>query len=489
MLRLGWAGAAFAVPALLLSTVALPYFYGDAAKWVVLYASVGLTSLLPVKLDRIDLAALAVVAWACVSLAWSPDPAWGGVHALNMLVGAALFIGLRRYDGPVTVGVALAVAGTLLMTSVLQFGSFGNENFITEFLLIAAPYLVLWRRLWPLLGVTVFYLVFINDSSLELVALAAVGAWFIWSRWGWKAALAASAALAVAAFAIYDQGFLRDSIGYRLSFWANTGVMWATAPLFGHGLGSFNYLYPDYAQATDFGIAAASNAHEYVGAAHNEFLQFMAEMGVVGVGLALVFLKGTVRRPDSPLQSAALVSLLIAAALAMVEFPLQNPATLALIALGLAQLSPTVHYRPLRPIKWAFVTLSIVAVAAGVFMSVGQWHFARAAAAETPRQALVEMVHSYNAFPADIQSRLMLFRLLARVQAIEQVPVNTDLAEGLYAISRSAIPGMPQLLIDRVGYLVRVGRCEEECGQILERLTRVSGDVVQVREIQQEIEG
>jgi len=102
-----------------------------------------------------------------------------------------------------------------------------------------------------------------------------------------------------------------------------------------------------------------------------------------------------------------------------------------------------------------------------------------------PQDALVEITHAYNVFPADIRTRMMVFRYLVHLQETVPAAINRDLADGLYEISRSAIPGYPQLLIDRIDYLARVQRCEEECGEIMNWLLRNAYNVGEVQRLKQ----
>ena len=424
---------AFAALALFLSIAYVPFFAGDIAKWAVLFVSVGFLAFLPIRIDRIDLSALAFVAWAWVSLLWSPDPMWGAVWGLKITTLALLFIGLRRIEVPDWV-VPLGVLGTLGMLFVALYGSFQNENFTTEYLLVALPFLLVRRIYWPIAALVLTYLLWFNESLLEWVALG--------------------------------------------------------APLWGHGLGSFNYLYPWYETASPFGLEQFFNAQMWAVAAHNEYLQVLAELGTIGLALAGFFVwqvRSLGERP--PVATAALV---IAAALAFFESPLQHPGTGALVVLGFAMLTP--RYAENVPKQWAIksigATFSAAALVTAFFMAMGNWFYERAdnIVDIDPQRALVEIVHAYNWFPADLLTRQIMFRYLVRLQTTVPAQINYDLAEGMWQISKSAMPGHPQLLLDRIGYLSRVGRCEEECGEIYQWLLRYAPHVGEVQRLKQEME-
>jgi hypothetical protein len=278
-----------------------------------------------------------------------------------------------------------------------------------------------------------------------------------------------------------------DNLWFRVAMWADTLVMWADAPFFGHGLGSFNYLYPDYMMASDVGADQFFNSQMWAVAAHNEYVQILAELGVVGFGLAgaFIWLVHGYSSKRSGIQTAALVSLVVAGSLAFMEFPLQNAGTGALVAVGFAIL--TRQSIPGRGISVPLAVVSLTGVVAAGFMALNNWHYERAdnLAMVNPQDALVEITHAYNVFPADIRTRMMVFRYLVHLQETVPAAINRDLADGLYEISRSAIPGYPQLLIDRIDYLARVQRCEEECGEIMNWLLRNAYNVGEVQRLKQ----
>jgi O-antigen ligase len=64
----------------------------------------------------------------------------------------------------------------------------------------------------------------------------------------------------------------------RPSYWANTLDIFAQSPLFGVGLGTFPSIYPD----EEVGDVPMSIYH-----AHNDYLEYLAELGLVGFGFLL----------------------------------------------------------------------------------------------------------------------------------------------------------------------------------------------------------
>jgi O-antigen ligase len=64
----------------------------------------------------------------------------------------------------------------------------------------------------------------------------------------------------------------------RPTFWANALQIFSKFPLFGSGLGTFTSLYPDIEQ--DGVLVRAFHAH-------NDYLEYFAELGILGMGLLL----------------------------------------------------------------------------------------------------------------------------------------------------------------------------------------------------------
>lgn len=130
------------------------------------------------------------------------------------------------------------------------------------------------------------------------------------------------------------QESLVSSISSRLELWINSVFAWLDAPVFGHGLGSFDYAYAPHRieHLRWFHHSILTHPNVSAGAAHNEALQVLVELGLTGLALACVFLFTVFRASRSSARWAALATGVVA----MVSFPLQNPATaiLAAVILG-----------------------------------------------------------------------------------------------------------------------------------------------------------
>jgi O-antigen ligase len=125
----------------------------------------------------------------------------------------------------------------------------------------------------------------------------------------------------------------------RVALWDATGAMIEDHPWRGTGFGTFYLFYPQYRQAGDTASAGLM--------AHNDLLQFWAEMGAIAPLLLLVLYIGAVcrtacvlrrRGPESG-ERAICVSLFLACGLAgldaLVNFDLYSAPTLALLGMML----------------------------------------------------------------------------------------------------------------------------------------------------------
>lgn len=124
----------------------------------------------------------------------------------------------------------------------------------------------------------------------------------------------------------------------RYFLWKDTWKMFLDRPVFGHGLGSLRALYPlyespEYRQEREHGLEYAHRELKpQTEHSHSDWLQYLAETGVVGVALLasvpLLALWGQRTRMRSPVGNWALVGALLFGLYAMVDFPTRTPAAL-----------------------------------------------------------------------------------------------------------------------------------------------------------------
>lgn len=308
--------------------------------------------------------------WCGLTLLWTPDPKEGALQFVNLVCLAAVFVGFQRAKpGWFAPTITVAVAGALaLFHAFPQFwGGFGNENFMTEFLLIALPWCLvapLWLGLPAFLGAA-YWLLFLSQSDTVWAALAALGAGVVGilvaqRKWFWAGVVTLVPINAALLSGWATSHELLRALGARFELTYNTGAMWLTKPILGHGMGSFNYLYPIF-QERHLHIwpeldTTLRPMTVFAGAAHDEYIQALSELGLIGFLLAGAVVAGVVwnlsRRRIEWTDLAAGCSLIMAGTVMMIGFPLHNPYTALLIALGLGHAARRGHLLESPSARW-----------------------------------------------------------------------------------------------------------------------------------------
>jgi O-antigen ligase len=148
------------------------------------------------------------------------------------------------------------------------------------------------------------------------------------------------------------QRFSRDSIlrEGRLGIWVHTWKIFTDFPLFGSGLGTFAVLGP----VTEADGQLIKTSH-----AHNDYLEFLSELGVVGMGMLsggviylLVLCFREWRKKEDALMKGlgfgGLVSVLSMSLHGLTDFNLHIPANILLFSVVLSLSYVTVTHRPSR---------------------------------------------------------------------------------------------------------------------------------------------
>jgi len=483
-------------------------FLGAMCAWVLAVSAVAIWRTSSFRVDIVDSLVALFLGYAWLSLAWSSDPLSGLGSAISLTVAAVLFVAVKRADRaqlavlvPValTLAVAVVLARAVLVPSIV--GGFGNENRTTEFLLLSAPFVaalaanrqawVRWFAISLVLAAAVYLFAF-NDSKLELVAAAALGVWFLGRRWigrgGWRTASLGAAIgmvlLMAGGVALWRFG-VDASIAVRLEIGTNTVLLWLEKPWFGHGLGSYAREYARHQESHTTLLPALLQtnlfeAFRIVDRAHNEYLQVLAELGVAGFAAAATLLavvvKGHVNKSDpTPLDHAATGCLVMVAAVALVDFPLQNPSTalIATVALGLAandetgkRRTPTwIHLNaPSRGVRVGgsalCVALALACVLAGVSESVAARHYTQMQhqLATDPARAFALNRLACRVYPPERRYRRQLFiTLVSWLEKTGRRPVNRETSDEAFAISQGAAAHEPALILARARYLMLTG--------------------------------
>jgi hypothetical protein len=475
------------------------------------------------RLDRIDLAAFALLAWMAASLAWSADYR-GGIETLAKAVALlTVFIALRHaLDRQLAQWMALAVTVGLAAIIVLDragfapWGGYYNQNFQTEALLLGLPFVAYLQASLPkgplryvplaLMVGAVAYMVLVNPSKIEFLSAAALAVYLLAEK-GWRrhkaavfVALAVLAALLLG-FVLYfwDKPLLagsafRTSLFPRFELLVNTLTLWSdkglSGILFGRGIGSFNALYPLYQGAhfewlsknVEIGLFAVKQMQ--AGAAHNEFVEFLSAFGLVGVAIVGWAARegwrlAAVATAD-PLRRTGLFVLVLCLANALIEFPFQNPATALLAIVGLAWLlHPAAEQADATPpsgsADWRGGLLAIGGVAALIFLSWWGYRFHEGHAAyglaiksyaTRPDIAFARNRESVVAYPYSPLHRGQLYVTLVRWEEVANKPVATAAAhDQLFADSLTAGPNTV-VILSRLQNLYNTNRLDERKAEV-----------------------
>lgn len=142
------------------------------------------------------------------------------------------------------------------------------------------------------------------------------------------------------------ENYQKGSPPMRYYLWKDTFKMFLDKPVFGHGLGSFRALHPlyqsaEYKKEREYGLASAHRKLKPLTEhSHNDWLQYLAEIGVVGVVLLLLVpTLGIWQNRKSVFSTApdwALVGCILFAFYSFVDFPTRTPACLLLLSLTLS---------------------------------------------------------------------------------------------------------------------------------------------------------
>lgn len=271
------------------------------------------------------------IVYLASSLLWSDDALLGALQLQKWLILFALFQWGRTRPGlPLVGAVALTVAVLAVLIFPRHVGGFGNPNFAVEFMLACLP-LAFACRWWLILPALVWF--GFADAVVQWFALGAFLAAFLAAQR--QFALAFIVCLVGFNVAVFYEP-VRASVFARIEFLIPTVALWLEQPLFGHGLGSFNYEFPRvYGAAQEFfDIPYSMPLKYYAGAAHNEFAQLAMETGLVG----LIFAAWLLWKAEKGGPAWHSVALILCCSL--VAFPLQNPASAAVFAVCLGYCVP-----------------------------------------------------------------------------------------------------------------------------------------------------
>ena len=320
--------------------------------------------------------------------------------ALFLVPPLALWLAIPRLQERHVLGLCRAVAGVAVFSAVLGIvqlgapqdsllnpfpewpaafgGVFSNPNHQADLLLIGGLIALAlggraWRHeqvrsqwLWAICGTALLACVpFTGSRAGLLIAVAATGAWFLLSgilaralhsdkRWprllvgaaALLTVLAVALAMRVMQTSVIDDS--RDELRAATAQLAQANMPWGT------GVGSFVRVFEQKGHVFPF-------ESEYINHAHNEYLQWWLEAGVLALPAALCVLLGmgwALRRllalePLSSIRQLAAAGWIGVAALlahSWVDFPLRTQA-LATLCAALAAVVLALLHRPADPVS------------------------------------------------------------------------------------------------------------------------------------------
>ena len=467
-----------------------------------------------VTLSTSELLAAGFIAYLVVTLAWSSDPRDGLLTAEAIGVLWLLYVALQRLPRvalvtAVYIGSTVALAGLLVFGFAFpeHYGSMGNENYQSEVLCVLSPLVVAawcairtpvwWVRPFalPISLAALWFILFENLSDSKWVAVCAVGAalmlWLIKRRRYYTAGFGFLIPLNVALWSGWaTSSVVTKAIMHRLEIGFNTAVLWSEKPLFGHGLGSFNFEYGRVQEAhlqwfpnMDTVLRPAS---VFAGAAHNELLQLGADAGLVGVLIAFSLIGLVAHRfftkEKDALDIGAAMALLVVAALSQISFPLQNPATVTVVVFAAAALMqgerPALTFRLPRQASLALLAL-------GVALVVSSTTYFRAERVFRATKSYIEIAHpaalqanldAYQLYPFERRYRHQLILTVGALLKVAHgdVTITRAAADQAYKIAKTAATHTPAVKMTRLEYLLNNDFWKtdgEEIDQLLSWLT------------------
>jgi len=270
---------------------------------------------------------------------------WAGLAAAALLLDWGDFQSARRWlfrFATLTGALALVQFFTsggriywFLATEVdAVLGPFANRNHFASFALLAIPLSIpeLRLRRWDAwLGVGLLGAGILAGGSragaLLLGAEAGALAWLLLPRWrvGWSALAVSGILLTAAGTGLSSRLLEAGSYTDRLSIWASSLELVQARPAAGHGLGTFETVYPAYLRF-DNGLT--------VDHAHSDWLEWAVEGGTLMVLPLAMLAMWTLRRVIHHPWGLGAVAVFLHAT---VDYPLHKPeiAALQFAVLGL----------------------------------------------------------------------------------------------------------------------------------------------------------
>lgn len=352
--------------------------YPEGKRWIFIAAAASLALIDGIRrvyqareltVDLGDAILAGLIGFGALSLLWTANRN-GGIQTIiiasAMLV---LVIYLKRFANDVismgvVIGAGLAALMALLTNAWLpreQFSGFANSGYAAEAFVLTIPLLwPLWRngkllaRGFAVLVIvaSLFFVLVYTPSMIEAFVIAIFAAivslFYCFRRnraLGWLCVAVWLILPPLVAWVGWDQLKLTSRLLIRAELWLNAAFMVADRPLFGHGLGSFIEIFPLYKEAHGDLMPFVNTTFEsYVTEAeaiHNEPVQLLTELGLVGLLpfltlVALTLRAGVRRLASDPFAAAGAAAVVTVMGESLLEYPFQRAATLFLATIAFA---------------------------------------------------------------------------------------------------------------------------------------------------------
>ena len=287
----------------------------------------------PNNFDLTKFIGLIFIAWASLSLFWTPNK-WDGLGELiQLLIIAQAFVlgsrlsSLERIFTGLALGITISSAiilvpalQALFVNSIVQVyphGLWGNRNMMGEIAVLTLLGCLVYQRYWLIPGLlpAIFYYKRMvmggTPSRGALLALVAGICVWLWSRSKWATGIFIGVILVtIAATRGLDN---HDGAAIeRLQVWQ---AVYGGVDLAGRGIGSLYTLAPYLSDLWD-------TTERRIDHAHNEFIEILFNLGIVGATTYIAIIAIALRSSDAGTR-VILVAFLV---ISMVAFPWHIPA-------------------------------------------------------------------------------------------------------------------------------------------------------------------
>ncbi len=300
---------------IIVSTIQIPGWIGAVipTAWVALFVIVSwLLFRYKIEITLAHILGSLFLFYAGLSLLWAPNFNIAFFEYCKLLVlGGVFCIGsclqdLRSIYKGLAIGLGISATiglaqylfdwqGIFTLYHNIAVGLFINNDLLCEFSAVMLVVLV-FSRLWFWIPVTLPGLL-LNHSRAAILGLTVGLCMWAWS----KSKILVICILVVCVIGFYFKVNAFNSAYDRLIIWIDTA---RNLTIFGHGIGSFDLLYPSFA-TMDTSIARPMDAH-------NDWLQLIFDLGIGVLFIVPVFIK----------KNIVLVSV---ATIALFDFPLHVP--------------------------------------------------------------------------------------------------------------------------------------------------------------------